>query len=175
MVLFRRTTLRTSRATRSLCNSSLRKSRRRFEIGSLRVNRKSLKCRIPNEFCGRQLRHSSKWRALQHQLGEIRRAVRAAGFCCRTKPRIAWGTHIRPPSSAPNSRRRRRFSKAFGTGIGAATGWQDMEIRKKKCGKRFVVLHGGERNCLISRKAKRLLVSISHTENYAAVTAVLEG
>jgi phosphopantetheinyl transferase (holo-ACP synthase) len=38
-----------------------------------------------------------------------------------------------------------------------------------------VVLHGKGKELFELRKAKRLLVSLSHTENYAAVTAVLEG
>jgi holo-[acyl-carrier protein] synthase len=67
------------------------------------------------------------------------------------------------------------ISKAFGTGIGAALGWRDMEIRRKKSGEPFVVLHGKGKKLFAARKAKRLLVSLSHTANYAAVTAVLEG
>ena len=67
------------------------------------------------------------------------------------------------------------ISKAFGTGIGAQLGWRDMEIRRTESGEPFVVLHGKGRELFESRKAKQLLVSISHTENYAAVTAVLDG
>ena len=66
------------------------------------------------------------------------------------------------------------ISKAFGTGIGAALGWQDMEICKKESGEPFVVLHGKGRELFDARGAKQLLVSLSHTENYAAATAVLE-
>ncbi len=67
------------------------------------------------------------------------------------------------------------ISKAFGTGIGAALGWQDMEIKRKDSGEPFVVLHGKGEELFKSRGAKRLLVSLSHTQNYAAATAVLEG
>jgi len=67
------------------------------------------------------------------------------------------------------------ISKAFGTGIGAQLGWQDMEIRRKKSGEPFVVLHGKGKELFASRGAKQLLISLSHTQNYAAVTAVLEG
>jgi holo-[acyl-carrier protein] synthase len=67
------------------------------------------------------------------------------------------------------------ISKAFGTGIGAALGWQDMEICKKESGEPFVVLHGKGRELFAARGTKQLLVSLSHTENYAAATAVLEG
>jgi len=67
------------------------------------------------------------------------------------------------------------ISKAFGTGIGAALGWQDMEIRRKESGEPYVVLHGKGEELFKAHKAKRLLVSLSHTQNYAAVTAILEG
>jgi holo-[acyl-carrier protein] synthase len=67
------------------------------------------------------------------------------------------------------------ISKAFGTGIGASLGWQDMEIRRKKSGEPFVILHGKGEKLFTSRRAKQLLISLSHTQNYAAATAVLEG
>ncbi|MGH7950672.1 MAG: holo-ACP synthase [Limisphaerales bacterium] len=67
------------------------------------------------------------------------------------------------------------ISKAFGTGIGAALGWQDMEIAHKESGEPFVILHGKGQELFQARGAKQLLVSISHTEQYAAVVAVLEG
>ena len=66
------------------------------------------------------------------------------------------------------------ISKAFGTGIGPSLGWQDMEIRRKASGEPFVVLHGKGKKLFKSRRAKRLLVSLSHTANYAAATVVLE-
>jgi len=67
------------------------------------------------------------------------------------------------------------ISKAFGTGIGAELGWQDMEIRRHESGEPFVVLHGKGAELFEARNAKRLHVSLSHTENYAAATAILEG
>ena len=65
-------------------------------------------------------------------------------------------------------------SKAFGTGIGASLGWQDMEIRRKESGEPFVVLHGKGKILLEARGAKKLHVSLSHTQTYAAATAILE-
>ncbi len=66
-------------------------------------------------------------------------------------------------------------SKAFGTGIGAQLGWRDIEIRRKESGEPFVVLHGKGRELLAARGAKIMHVSLSHTEHYAAATAILEG
>lgn len=66
-------------------------------------------------------------------------------------------------------------SKAFGTGIGAQLGWHDIEIRRKESGEPFVVLHGKGAELFALRGAKKLHLSLTHTENYAAATAVLEG
>jgi holo-[acyl-carrier protein] synthase len=66
-------------------------------------------------------------------------------------------------------------SKAFGTGIGAQLGWRDMEIRRQESGEPFVVLHGSGAELFAARGARRLHVSLTHTENYAAATAILEG
>jgi holo-[acyl-carrier protein] synthase len=85
-------------------------------------------------------------------------------------------THVHPaPFVAARFAAKEAVSKAFGTGIGAQLGWQDIEIGRKESGEPFVILHGKGKELFESRKAKRLLVSISHTEQYAAVTAVLEG
>ena len=67
------------------------------------------------------------------------------------------------------------ISKAFGTGIGAQLGWQDMEIAHRESGEPYVILHGKGKNLFESRRGKNLFVSISHTDAYAAVVAVLEG
>ena len=67
------------------------------------------------------------------------------------------------------------ISKAFGTGIGAQLGWQDMEIGRKPSGEPFVVLHEGGQKLLEARGARKVLISLSHTQNYAAAVALLEG
>ena len=67
------------------------------------------------------------------------------------------------------------ISKAFGTGIGAQLGWHDMEIRRKESGEPYVALHGGGQHLFEARGAKQLLISLSHTENYVAAVAILEG
>ena len=85
-------------------------------------------------------------------------------------------SHRQPaPFVAARFAAKEAISKAFGTGIGAALGWRDMEIAHKPTGEPFVILHGKGKELFAARKAKQLLVSISHTDNYAAVTAVLEG
>jgi len=84
-------------------------------------------------------------------------------------------SHKQPaPFLAARFAAKEAISKAFGTGIGAQLGWQDMEIRRKESGEPFVVLHGKGEKLFKSRGAKQLLISLSHTQNYAAVTAMLE-
>ena len=53
------------------------------------------------------------------------------------------------------------ISKAFGTGIGAALGWHDMEIARKDSGEPFVVMHGKGQKLFESRGASRLLLKLS--------------
>jgi holo-[acyl-carrier protein] synthase len=67
------------------------------------------------------------------------------------------------------------ISKAFGTGIGAQLGWQNMEIGRKESGEPFVILHNEGQKLLAARGGQRILISLSHTQNYATAMAVLEG
>ncbi|HEV2208103.1 MAG TPA: holo-ACP synthase [Verrucomicrobiae bacterium] len=66
------------------------------------------------------------------------------------------------------------ISKAFGTGIGAQLGWQDMEVGRKPSGEPFVILHGRGQTLLAERGGRVVLISLSHTQQYAAAVAVLE-
>ena len=84
-------------------------------------------------------------------------------------------THKNPaPFLAGRFAAKEAISKAFGTGIGAELGWRDMEIAHKASGEPYVMLHGKGKELLAARGAQRLLVSLSHTEHYAAATAILE-
>jgi holo-[acyl-carrier protein] synthase len=65
-------------------------------------------------------------------------------------------------------------SKAFGTGIGAALGWHDIEVRKKPSGEPFVVLHGDGLKLLAERGGRVLHLSLSHTAAHATALAILE-
>lgn len=83
--------------------------------------------------------------------------------------------HRRPaPFLAARFAAKEAVSKAFGTGIGAHLGWHDMEIRRKESGEPFVVLHGKGLELFTARGAKKIHITLSHTENYAAAMAVLE-
>jgi holo-[acyl-carrier protein] synthase len=66
-------------------------------------------------------------------------------------------------------------SKAFGTGIGAQLGWQDMEIGRKATGEPFVIFHDKGQALMQARGGRVMLVSLSHTQQHASAVALLEG
>jgi holo-[acyl-carrier protein] synthase len=85
-------------------------------------------------------------------------------------------SHRKPgPFLAARFAAKEAVSKAFGTGICAELGWQDIEIRRKESGEPFVVLHGAAERLLAARNARQLLVSLSHTQAHATAIAILEG
>lgn len=66
-------------------------------------------------------------------------------------------------------------SKTFGTGIGRVLGWLDIEVvRNETSGEPTVQLHGKGLELLASRGARRVLISLAHTTDYAVANAVLE-
>jgi holo-[acyl-carrier protein] synthase len=67
------------------------------------------------------------------------------------------------------------ISKAFGTGVGAQLGWQDMEICRKESGEPYVALHGKGLALLAARGGRIVHISLSHTEKHASAVAILEG
>lgn len=64
------------------------------------------------------------------------------------------------------------ISKTFGTGIGKQTGWKDMEIFRRKSGEPYVVLHGAGEQFAAENGITEVMVSLSHTDHYAAANAV---
>jgi len=84
-------------------------------------------------------------------------------------------SHKRPgPFLAARFAAKEAISKAFGTGIGAQLGWQDMEVGRKESGEPFVILHDKGKELLQQRGARIVHLSLSHTEQHAAATAILE-
>jgi holo-[acyl-carrier protein] synthase len=67
------------------------------------------------------------------------------------------------------------ISKAFGTGIGAALGWLDIEVRRRESGRPYVVLHGKGEALFVAHHATALHLSLTHTALHASAIAVLEG
>ena len=65
-------------------------------------------------------------------------------------------------------------SKAFGTGIGKAMGWKDIDVRRKESGEPYVVLEGGAKKLAEERKVSKVSITLSHTEHHAMAMIVVE-
>lgn len=65
-------------------------------------------------------------------------------------------------------------SKAFGTGIGKAMAWKDIDVRRKESGEPYVVLEGGAKKLADERGISKVLITLSHTENHAMAAVVME-
>jgi holo-[acyl-carrier protein] synthase len=90
---------------------------------------------------------------------------------------IAYSLSHRDPAPflAARFAAKEAISKAFGTGIGAQLGWQDMEVGRKESGEPFVILHDRGQTLFERRHGTRFHLSLSHTQNYATAVAILEG
>jgi holo-[acyl-carrier protein] synthase len=66
-------------------------------------------------------------------------------------------------------------SKAFGTGIGKAMGWRNIDIRKKKSGEPFLVFSGPAQELATKRGVTSAMITLSHTDHHAMACVVLEG
>ncbi len=67
------------------------------------------------------------------------------------------------------------ISKAFGTGIGRELGWRDLEIVREPSGLPRVQLHGRAAAYAQTRGVQAIHVSLSHTSDYGAASAVIVG
>jgi len=65
------------------------------------------------------------------------------------------------------------ISKAFWTGIGKDVSWLDMEIIKKSSGEPEVQLSGAAALKAKEVKAGQVMVSLTHSKDYAAANAVI--
>lgn len=62
--------------------------------------------------------------------------------------------------------------KVLGTGFTNEVGWTDIEVLVKPSGQPFIKLHGTTLDVAIRLGINDVLVSISHTRNYATATAI---
>jgi holo-[acyl-carrier protein] synthase len=65
-------------------------------------------------------------------------------------------------------------SKAFGTGIGKAMGWRNIDVRKRPSGEPFLVFSGSAQELAAKRGVTSALITLSHTEHHAMASVVLE-
>jgi len=66
-------------------------------------------------------------------------------------------------------------SKAFGTGIGKAMGWRNIDVQKKPSGEPFLVFSGPAQELARQRSVTAAFVTLSHTEHHAIACIVLDG
>jgi holo-[acyl-carrier protein] synthase len=66
-------------------------------------------------------------------------------------------------------------SKAFGTGIGKAVGWRNIDIQKRENGEPFLVFSGPAKAFAAERGVTSALITLSHTEHHAIACVILEG
>lgn len=64
------------------------------------------------------------------------------------------------------------IAKAFGTGIGENLNWLDMEIIRRKTGEPFVVLCGKGKEFAKRNRIHQIMISLTHTDHYAAANCV---
>jgi holo-[acyl-carrier protein] synthase len=78
------------------------------------------------------------------------------------------------PSLAARFAAKEAVSKAFGTGIGAELGWQDIEVVRQPSGQPAICLHDGGARLLESRGGRVVHLSLTHSAVHAAAVAILE-
>jgi holo-[acyl-carrier protein] synthase len=94
-----------------------------------------------------------------------------------TDGEIEYSTSMKFPARhlAARFAAKEAVSKAFGTGIGKAMGWRDIDVRKKPSGEPFLLLTGGAERLAKERSVKNALITLSHSDQHAVATIVLEG
>src|ERR1700730_3460959 len=65
-------------------------------------------------------------------------------------------------------------AKAFGTGIGKAMGWRNIDIQKTPSGEPFLVFTGPAQELAKQRGVTSALITLSHTDHHAMASVVLE-
>jgi holo-[acyl-carrier protein] synthase len=65
-------------------------------------------------------------------------------------------------------------AKAFGTGIGKAMGWRNIDIRKRESGEPFLVFSGPAEAYAAERGVNSAFITLSHTDRHAVACVVLE-
>ncbi|MDQ3314427.1 MAG: holo-ACP synthase [Verrucomicrobiota bacterium] len=93
-----------------------------------------------------------------------------------TQGEIAYCQSVKFPARhfAARFAAKEAVSKAFGTGIGKAMGWRDIDLHRHESGQPFIVLEAGAKQLATERGVSSLWVSLSHTDDHAVATVVIE-
>jgi len=104
----------------------------------------------------------------------IRREIPAPRFYGR-RNRVLNVDEISGAPSAARFAGKEAVSKAFGTGIGKAMGWRNIDIRKRKSGEPFWSFPARRKNWQRNAASRSALITLSHTEYHAMACVVLDG
>lgn len=66
-------------------------------------------------------------------------------------------------------------AKAFGTGIGAAMAFHEIEVVSEETGRPGIVLHGTAADTAAARRVTDIHLSLSHTHSHAIAQVVIVG
>ena len=93
-----------------------------------------------------------------------------------TDGEIAYSNSMKFPARhlAARFAAKEAVSKAFGTGIGKAMGWREIDVRKKPSGEPYLAFTGHAEELAKSRGVTKALITLSHTEHHAMSCVVLE-
>jgi holo-[acyl-carrier protein] synthase len=93
-----------------------------------------------------------------------------------TEGEIAYCQSMRFPARhfAARFAAKEAVSKAFGTGIGKAMSWRDIDVHKKESGEPFLVFHAAAAALAKERAIKSAWISLSHTDHHALAMIVIE-
>jgi holo-[acyl-carrier protein] synthase len=93
-----------------------------------------------------------------------------------TEGEVAYSMSMKFPARhlAARFAAKEAVSKAFGTGIGKAMGWRDIDVRKKATGEPFLVFSGPANDLAKNRGVVNALITLSHTDHLAVACIVLE-
>ena len=93
-----------------------------------------------------------------------------------TDGEVAYSMSMKVPARhlAARFAAKEAVSKAFGTGIGKAMGWRDIDVQKKASGEPFLVFSGPAGELAKARGVTKALITLSHTDQYAMACIVLE-
>jgi holo-[acyl-carrier protein] synthase len=93
-----------------------------------------------------------------------------------TDGEIKYSTSMKFPARhlAARFAAKEAVSKAFGTGIGKAMGWRDIDVQKKPSGEPFLIFSGSAEKLAKERGVTKAFITLSHTEHHAVASIVLE-
>jgi len=81
----------------------------------------------------------------------------------------------RPERLAARFAAKEAVAKAFGTGLGAAMTFQEIEVVNEPSGRPHIVLHGAAAATAAARGTTGVHISLSHTASHAIAQALVTG